>query len=94
MKRGYLKKDTAMDKPQDDFKQHSRQAFYAFVGRVSLQLVDNNADAITIANFLREITEADRQNITPEQALEIAQYYVDIADNCLEPSAASDFPSK
>jgi hypothetical protein len=79
-----------MDKQQVDFKQNNQQAFYAFVGRVSLQLVDSNADAITIANFLREITEADRHSLTPEQALEIAQNYVDMADNCLEPSDVSD----
>ena len=79
-----------MDKQQVNFKQNNQQAFYAFVGRVSLQLVDSNADAITIANFLREITEADRDILTPEQALEIAQNYVDMADNCLEPSDVSD----
>ena len=83
-----------MDRPQADFKQDNQQAFYAFVGRVSLQLVDNNADAITIANFLREITEADRHTLTPEQALEIAKNYIDIANNCLEPSPESDFQSK
>jgi len=83
-----------MNKQQVDFKQNHQQAFYAFVGRVSLQLVDSNADAITIANFLREITEADRDTLTPEQALEIARNYVDIAANCLEPSAVADFQSK
>ncbi len=83
-----------MDKHQVDFKQNNQQAFYAFVGRVSLQLVDSNADAITIANFLREITEADRDTLTPEQALEIAQNYIDIAESSLEPSAAADFESK
>jgi len=79
-----------MNKQQVDFKQNNQQAFYAFVGRVSLQLVDSNADAITIANFLREITEADRDTLTPEQALEIAQNYIDMADNCLKPAEASD----
>jgi hypothetical protein len=83
-----------MNKQQVDFKQNNQQAFYAFVGRVSLQLVDSNADAITIANFLREITEADRDTLTPEQALEIAQNYVDIAENCQEPSASADVQSK
>jgi hypothetical protein len=80
-----------MDKTQVDFKQNNQQAFYAFVGRVSLQLVDNNVDAITVANFLREITEADRHTLTPDQAIEIAQHYVEIEDNCLEPSPASGF---
>ena len=82
-----------MGKPKIDFKHDNQHAFYAFVGRVSLQLVDNNADAITIANFLREITEADKDVLTPEQALEIARNYINIADNCLEPSPESDFQS-
>lgn len=69
-----------MKKSQTDFKQHSREDFYAFVGRISLQLVDSNADAITIANFLREINEAGSHTLTLEQAIEIAQNYVDIAD--------------
>lgn len=73
-----------MDKPQSDFKQHSREAFYAFVGRVSLQLIDSNVDAITVANFLREITAAGAHTLTLEQAREIAQNYVDIADGPLE----------
>ena len=73
-----------MDKSQVDFKQHSREAFYAFVGRVSLQLVDSNADAITVANFLREINEAGARTLTLQKAIEIAQNYVDIADLHLE----------
>jgi hypothetical protein len=89
VKREQIKRIPRMDKPRVDFKEDNQQAFYAFVGRVSLQLVDHNADAITVANFLREITEADRQTLTPEQALAIAQNYVDIATTCLEPSPAS-----
>lgn len=69
-----------MDKPQANFQQHSREDFYAFVGRVSLQLVDSNADAITIANFLREINAAGAHTLTLEQAIEISRNYVDIAD--------------
>jgi hypothetical protein len=72
-----------MDKSPDDCKQYSREAFYAFVGRVSLQLADSNADAITVANFLREITAAGAHTLTLEQTIEIAQNYVDIADGQL-----------
>ena len=78
-----------MGKPQSDFKQHSREAFYAFVGRVSLQLIESNVDAITVANFLREITAAGAQTLTLEQAMEIAQNYVDIADGQIESSRES-----
>jgi hypothetical protein len=78
-----------MDKPQSDFNQHSREAFYAFVGRVSLQLIESNVDAITVANFLREITAAGAQTLTLEQAMEIAQNYVDIADGRIESSRES-----
>jgi hypothetical protein len=73
-----------MDKPQTDFEQHSREAFYAFVGRISLQLVESNADAITVANFLRELTASGGPTLTLEQAIEIATNYVDIADDGLE----------
>jgi hypothetical protein len=73
-----------MDKPLTDFEQHSREAFYAFVGRISLQLVESNADAITVANFLRELTASGGPTLTLEQAIEIATNYVDIADDGLE----------
>jgi hypothetical protein len=78
-----------MDKPPSDFKEHSQDAFYAFVGRISLQLIDSNVDAITVANFLREITAAGAQTLTLEQAMEIAQNYVDIADGPIEFSRES-----
>jgi len=78
-----------MDKPQSDFNQHNREAFYAFVGRVSLQLIESNVDAITVANFLREITAAGAQTLTLEQAMEIAQNYVHIADGRIESSRES-----
>lgn len=78
-----------MDKPHVDFKQHGREAFYAFVGRVSLQLIDRNVDAITVANFLREIAAAGAPTLTLEQAIEIAQNYVDIADGQREVSRES-----
>lgn len=73
-----------MDKPQIDLEQHNREAFYAFVGRVSLQLIDSNADAITVANFLREIMAAGERTLTLEQAVDIARNYVDIADGSRE----------
>ena len=67
-----------MNKPQVDFNPDNREAFYAFVGRVSLQLIASNADAITVANFLREITAAGEHTLPLEQALEIARNYVNI----------------
>jgi hypothetical protein len=73
-----------MDKPQVDLRQHHRDAFYAFIGRVSLQLVDSNVDAITVANFLREVIAAGEHTLTPEQAVEIARNYVDLTDARLE----------
>jgi hypothetical protein len=69
-----------MNKPQMDFKPHNREVFYALVGRISLQLIDNNVDAITVANFLREITAAGEHTLTPEQVIEIARNYVNSAD--------------
>jgi hypothetical protein len=49
---------------------------YAFIGRVSLRLVEQNVDAITAVNFLREIAEAGGGRLSLEQAREIAQHYV------------------
>ena len=69
-----------MNKPLIDFEQHNREAFYALIGRVSLKLIESNVDAITVANFLREITVTGAHTLTLEQALEIARNYVDFAD--------------
>jgi hypothetical protein len=70
-----------MNKPLIDFEQHNREAFYTLIGRVSLKLIESNVDAITVANFLREITVAGgAHTLTPEQAIEIARNYVDLAD--------------
>jgi hypothetical protein len=69
-----------MDKPKLDRSPQGREDFYAFIGRVSLQLVDNNVDAITVTNFLREIIEAGVHTLTMEQVLNMAQNYVDIVD--------------
>lgn len=66
-----------MDKPKLDRSQHGREDFYAFIGRVSLQLVKSNADAITVTNFLREIIEAGVHTLTMEQVIAMAQNYVD-----------------
>jgi hypothetical protein len=51
---------------------------YAFIGRVSLLLVEQNVDAITVVTFLREIAEAGGGALSLEQAREIAQNYVQI----------------
>ena len=42
-----------MSKPVLELNQGAHEAFYAFIGRVSLELVEHNVDAITAANFLR-----------------------------------------
>lgn len=52
---------------------------YAFVGRVTLQLVAHNVDAITTTTFLREIVEAGHEKISLEQAKNIAKNYIDLA---------------
>jgi hypothetical protein len=69
-----------MNKPKLDHSQHGREDFYAFIGRVSLQLVESNVDAITVTNFLREIIEAGVPTLTMAQVMDIAQNYVDFAD--------------
>ena len=69
-----------MPKPKLARNQQVREDFYAFIGRVSLRLVESNMDAITVTNFLREIMAADVHTLTMEQARDIAQNYVDFAD--------------
>jgi hypothetical protein len=54
---------------------------YAFIGQVSLQLVEHNVDAITAATFLREIAEAGGAALSLEQARRIAENYVDMSKN-------------
>ena len=51
---------------------------YAFIGRVSMLLVEQNVDAITVVTFLREIADAGGEALSLEQAREIAQNYVQI----------------
>ena len=65
-----------MDKPHFDLSQGGQDDFYAFVGRVSLQLVESNVDAITTANFLREIINAGGPTLDLIQAMNIARNYV------------------
>ena len=68
-----------MDKPILDLRQDPNTEFYAFIGRVSLLLVEHNVDAITVTTFLREITEAGGNTLSTVQAMHIAQNYVDVA---------------
>jgi hypothetical protein len=68
-----------MDKPILDPRHDTNTEFYAFIGRVSLLLVEHNVDAITATTFLREISEAGGNTLTTVQAMRIAQNYVDIA---------------
>lgn len=67
-----------MDKPMLDLTQHGNEDLYAFLGRVSLLLVEHNVDAITAATFLREVSEAGGSTLSLNQARHIAQNYVDI----------------
>ena len=67
-----------MDKPQLDLAHHAHGDFYAFIGRVSLLLVEHNIDAITVTMFLREIVDAGGHALSLEQARHIASHYVDM----------------
>lgn len=67
-----------MSKPVLELSQNAHDALYAFIGQVSLRLVDDNVDAITAANFLRELTEAGGSALSVQQAMAIAQNYVTI----------------
>ena len=68
-----------MSKPVLDLSQHADEAFYTFIGRVSLLLVEQNVDAITATMFLRELVEAGGSTLRVEQAMVIAQNYVECA---------------
>lgn len=65
-----------MSKPVLDLSQHADEAFYAFVGRVSLLLVEQNVDAITATMFLRELAEAGGSLLPKDEAMVLAQNYV------------------
>jgi hypothetical protein len=65
-----------MNKPVLALTQGPNVALYAFIGQVSLLLVEHNVDAITAANFLRELAEAGGNALSLEQAMAIAQNYV------------------
>jgi hypothetical protein len=67
-----------MDKPMLDLTQCPNEDLYAFIGRVSLLLVEHNVDAITAATFLREIAEAGGSTLSLNQARHIARNYVDL----------------
>jgi len=67
-----------MDKPIMYFDTGSKEAFYSFIGRVSLLLIEANVDAITATNFLREIAEAGGDALDTEAAMRIAKNYVDV----------------
>jgi len=73
-----------MHRSQVDVQPHNQEAFYALIGRVSLRLIDRNADAITVANFLREITAAGEHTLTLQRAIEIASNYVTLGDDWAE----------
>jgi hypothetical protein len=68
-----------MDKPFLDLAQCAHADFYAFIGRVSLLLVEHNIDAITVTMFLREIVDDGGHTLSLEQARDIASHYVDLA---------------
>jgi hypothetical protein len=72
-------KEARMAKPTLDLTQHTTEDLYAFIGRVSLLLVEHNADAITTVDFLREIADAGGSMLGLEQAMQIAQNYVDVS---------------
>ncbi|MGH7463372.1 MAG: hypothetical protein ACREMA_20375 [Longimicrobiales bacterium] len=57
---------------------YAHEALYAFIGRVSVLLVEHNVDAITATMFLREIVEAGSSALSLEQAQDIAASYVEI----------------
>ena len=65
-----------MSTPVLERNHDDHEAFYVFVGRVSLQLVKHNVDAITVANFLRELVDAGGSALTVEQAMAMAQNYL------------------
>jgi hypothetical protein len=67
-----------MVKPMLDHTLADDKDLYAFIGRVSLLLVEHNVDAITATTFLREIAEAGGGALSLEQARRIAQNYVDM----------------
>jgi hypothetical protein len=64
-----------MDKPVLDLG--LQKDFYAVIGRVSLRLIESNVDAITVANFLREILATGGESLDTQQVIDIAHNYVD-----------------
>jgi hypothetical protein len=74
-----IEEPNGMAKPLLDRMQVDDKDIYAFIGRVSLLLVEHNIDAITATTFLREIAEAGGSTLSLEQARGIAQNYVDMS---------------
>jgi hypothetical protein len=72
------KEQNSMAKPVLDYTQADNTDIFAFIGRVSLLLVEHNVDAITATTFLREIAEAGGGMLSLGQARRIAQNYVDL----------------
>jgi hypothetical protein len=70
-----------MDKPSLQRAPDTAVDLYAFIGQVSLLLVEHNVDAITATTFLREIVEAGGSKLSLEQARRIAQNYVEMHQN-------------
>jgi hypothetical protein len=62
-----------------DRSQHADDAFYAFMGRGRLRLVEHHVDAITAMMFLRELVEAGGSTLRVEQAMAIAPNDVECA---------------
>jgi hypothetical protein len=68
-----------MERPILDLTHNTDAEFYAFIGRVSVLLVEHNVDAITATMFLREIVEAGGSTLSLEQVRRIAHSYVEMA---------------
>ena len=66
-----------MSTPVRDLSQHADEACDACIGRVSFRLVEHHVDAITATMFLRELVEAGSSMLRVEQAMAIAQNYVE-----------------
>jgi hypothetical protein len=68
-----------MDRQTLDLDQQAEKEVCALVGRASLMLVENNVDAITVANFLREIVDAGGTLLDLKQARAIAHSHLERA---------------
>lgn len=66
-------------KPLLQLPPYTNNELFAFIGRVSLLLIEHNVDAITVGTFLREIADAGGSALRLEQAQSIAQNYAEIS---------------